>query len=69
MDIESLETNKVLTTTLADGIAIEMANFLQQTGYKAVPQIANLFTGGVQKIGCWRCVLRFPTGIWQYALG
>jgi epoxyqueuosine reductase QueG len=41
VDHESLETNKVMTTTIADGIALEMANFLQQAGYKAVPQSAN----------------------------
>jgi len=40
-DLESLETNKVRTTILADGIALEIANFLQQSGYKAVPQAAN----------------------------
>ena len=40
-DHESLETNKVRTTTLANGIALEMAGFLQQYGYKAVPQAAN----------------------------
>ena len=41
VDRESLETNKVRTTILADGIALEIANFLQQSGYKAVPQPAN----------------------------
>jgi len=40
-DHQSLETNKVRTTTLANGIALEMAGFLQQYGYKAVPQSAN----------------------------
>jgi len=40
-DHKSLETNKVRTTTLANGIAFEMAGFLQQMGYKAVPQAAN----------------------------
>lgn len=40
-DHESLETTKVRTTTLANGIALEMADFLQQSGYKAVPQSAN----------------------------
>lgn len=40
-DHSSLETNKVRTTTLANGIALEMAGFLQQYGYKAVPQLAN----------------------------
>lgn len=40
-DHESLETNKVRTTTLANGIAFEMAGFLQNLGYKAVPQAAN----------------------------
>ena len=40
-DHKSLETNKVRTTTLANGIALEMAGFLQQLGYKAVPQGAN----------------------------
>ena len=38
---ESLETNKVRTTTLANGIALEMVDFLKQSGYKAVPQSAN----------------------------
>ena len=41
VDHESLETNKVLTNTIADGIVLEMANFLQQSGYKAVPQSTN----------------------------
>jgi len=41
VDHESLETNKVMTSTIADGIALDMANFLQQSGYKAVPQSAN----------------------------
>ena len=41
VDQESLETNKVRTHSLADGIALEIANFLQQSGYKAVPQPAN----------------------------
>jgi epoxyqueuosine reductase QueG len=40
-DHKSLDTNKVRTTTLANGIALEMAGFLQQYGYKAVPQLAN----------------------------
>jgi DNA-binding transcriptional regulator GbsR (MarR family) len=40
VDHESLETNKVRTTTLANGI-LEIADFLQQSGYKAVPQSAN----------------------------
>jgi epoxyqueuosine reductase QueG len=40
-DHESLEMNKIRTTTLANGIALEMAGFLQQYGYKAVPQSAN----------------------------
>ena len=40
-DHESLETNKVRTTTLANGIALEIADFLQQSGYKAIPQSAN----------------------------
>jgi len=40
-DHESLEITKVRTTTLANGIALEMADFLQQSGYKAVPQSAN----------------------------
>jgi Uncharacterized Fe-S protein len=40
-DHGSLETNKVRTTTLANGIALEIAGFLQQYGYKAVPQSAN----------------------------
>lgn len=38
---KALDTNKVRTTTLANGVALEMAGFLQQYGYKAVPQIAN----------------------------
>ena len=41
VDYESLEMNKVLTTILADGIALEIANFLQQSGFKATPQAAN----------------------------
>jgi epoxyqueuosine reductase QueG len=41
VDHESLETNKVQITTLATGIVLEMANFLQHSGYKAVPQAAN----------------------------
>ena len=41
VDHESLETNKVRITTLATGIVLEMANFLQHSGYKAVPQAAN----------------------------
>src|SRR5208283_5981397 len=41
IDHESLETNKVRTTTLANGIALEMADFLKQSGHKAVPQSAN----------------------------
>ncbi|MFY9200010.1 MAG: epoxyqueuosine reductase, partial [Methanosarcina flavescens] len=40
-DHKSLDTNKVRTTTLANGIALEMAGFLQQYGYKAAPQLAN----------------------------
>jgi len=40
-DHESLETNKVRTTTFANGIALEMADFLKQSGYKAIPQSAN----------------------------
>lgn len=39
--IKSLEINTVRTTILADGITLEIANFLQQSGYKAVPQAAN----------------------------
>ena len=41
VDHESLETNKVRTTTLANGIALEIADFLQQSGYKAIPQPTN----------------------------
>ena len=41
IDNESLETNKVRTQALADGIALEIAAFLQQAGYKAVPQPTN----------------------------
>ena len=40
-DHKSLETNKVRTTTFANGIALEMADFLKQSGYKAIPQSAN----------------------------
>ena len=40
-DHKNLETNKVRTTTLANGIALEIAEFLQQQGYKAVPLGAN----------------------------
>ena len=40
-DHKALETNKVRTTTLANGIALEIAEFLQQQGYQAVPQGAN----------------------------
>jgi epoxyqueuosine reductase QueG len=40
-DHKSLDTNKVRLTTLANGVALEMAGFLQQMGYKAVPQGAN----------------------------
>ncbi len=40
-DHKSLDTNKVRTTTLSNGLAFEMAGFLQQLGYKAVPQAAN----------------------------
>ena len=40
-DHKALDTNKVRTTTLANGVALEMAGFLQQYGYKAVPQLAN----------------------------
>ena len=41
VDQESLETNKVRTHALADGIALEIAAFLQQAGYKAIPQPTN----------------------------
>ena len=40
-DHKALETNKVRTTTMANGIALEIAEFLQQQGHKAVPQGAN----------------------------
>ncbi|MBN2809190.1 MAG: epoxyqueuosine reductase [Deltaproteobacteria bacterium] len=40
-DHKSLETNKVRTTTLANGIALEIAEFLQQQGCKALPLGAN----------------------------
>ena len=40
-DHKALETNKVRITTLANGVALEIAGFLQQYGYKAVPQSAN----------------------------
>jgi epoxyqueuosine reductase QueG len=42
-DRKSLETNKVQTTALAKRIAHEMADFLKQLGYKAIPQYANFF--------------------------
>ena len=41
VDYESLETNKSRTQTLADGIALEIVAFLQQAGYKAIPQPTN----------------------------
>lgn len=40
-DHKSLEKNKIRTTTLANGIALEIAGLLQHIGYKAVPQNAN----------------------------
>ena len=40
-DHEFLETNKIQTQALADGIALEIANFLNQSGYKAVPPASN----------------------------
>ena len=40
-DHEFLETNKARTNTLANGIALEIANFLNQSGYKAVPPASN----------------------------
>jgi predicted transcriptional regulator len=41
VDQESLEANKVRTQALTDGIALEIAAFLQQAGYKAFPQPTN----------------------------
>jgi len=41
VDHESLETNKVRPTTLATRIVLDMVNFLQRYGYKAIPQPAN----------------------------
>ncbi|MBN2707133.1 MAG: epoxyqueuosine reductase [Deltaproteobacteria bacterium] len=40
-DHKALETNKVRTTTLANGIALEIAEFLQQEGFRALPLGAN----------------------------
>lgn len=40
-DHKSMETNKVRSTTLANGIALEMAAFLEDFGFKAVPLNAN----------------------------
>ncbi len=40
-DHKSLETDKVRTTTLANGIALEIADFLQQQGCRAIPVGAN----------------------------
>ena len=60
-DHESLETNKVRTTTLANGIALEMAGFLQQYGYKAVPQAANfVYRHGYGKLAAGYAPSYFP---------
>lgn len=41
-DHRSHERNNVRTNTLASGIALEMAKFLEQKGHQSVPQAANL---------------------------
>ena len=69
LDHKSLDTNKVRTTTLANGIALEMAGFLQQYGYKAVPQLQISFIVGIRKTGCLICIPLFRIGIWRSALG
>jgi len=40
-DHETFNKNKIRATTLANGIALEMANFLTQIGYASVPVCAN----------------------------
>lgn len=40
-DHKALETNKVRTTTMANGIALEIAEYLQQQGCRALPLGAN----------------------------
>jgi epoxyqueuosine reductase QueG len=41
-DHRSHELNNIRTNTLASGIALEMAKFLEQKGHRSVPQAANL---------------------------
>jgi epoxyqueuosine reductase len=41
VDYESLKINKVRTTTFANGLAFEIADLLQQAGYKTIPQPTN----------------------------
>jgi len=69
VDNESLETNKVRTQALADGIALEITAFLQQADTKLSLSLRISFIVGKQKIGCFICILLSRTGIWRYALG
>jgi|GEM_PF-2470235 len=68
-DHKSLDTNKVRTTTLANGIVLEMAGSYSNMGTKLPLSLQISFTVRIQKTGCWICTPLFPIGTWQFALG